>query len=75
ITSALKKVDNAVFESAKGIQDGSYKGGTDTVFDLKGGGIGIGTVSPAGKPFVADVTKVSDEIKAGSITPPDKVTK
>jgi basic membrane protein A len=75
MTSALKRVDNAVFESAKGIQDGSYKGGTDTVFDLKGGGIGLGTVSPAGKPFVPAVTKVSDQIKAGSITPPDKVTK
>jgi basic membrane protein A len=75
MTSALKKVDNAVFQSAKEIQDGTFKGGTDSIFDLKGGGVGLGTVSAAGKPFVADVTKVSDQIKAGSITPPDKVTK
>ncbi len=75
MTSALKKVDNAVFQSAKEIQDGSFKPGTDSIFDLKGGGVGLGTVSAAGKPFVADVTKVSDQIKAGSVTIPDKVTK
>jgi basic membrane protein A len=75
MTSALKRVDNAVFESAKEVQGGSFKPGTDTVFDLKGNGVGLGTVSPTGKPFVADVTKVSDQIKAGSVQIPDKVTK
>ena len=38
MTSALKKVDVAVFDTAKDVQDGKFKGGTDTVFDLKSGG-------------------------------------
>jgi basic membrane protein A len=75
MTSALKKVDNAVFESAKELQDGSFKGGTDTVFDLKEGGIGVGKVSPAGQPFESDVKKVQSQIADGSVTPPNKVTK
>ena len=35
ITSALKKVDVAVFDTIKAVQDGSFKGGTDTIFDVK----------------------------------------
>ena len=75
MTSALKRVDNAVFDSAKELQDGSFKPGTDSIFDLKGDGVGLGKVSAAGKPFVPDVTKVEDQIKGGTVTPPDKVTK
>ncbi len=68
MTSALKKVDVAVFETAKTVQDGSYKGGEDTIFDVKSGGVGLGKVSAAGQPFEADVKKVSDQIAAGEIT-------
>jgi len=32
LSSALKKVDVAVFNTIKAVQDGSYKGGTDTIF-------------------------------------------
>ena len=68
MTSALKKVDVAVFDTAKDVQDGTFKAGTDTVFDIKSGGVGLGTVSPAGQPFEADVKKVQDQITAGEIT-------
>src|SRR5215213_4834012 len=47
MTSALKKVDVAVFDTAKDIQDGKFKSGADTVFDVKSGGVSIGTVSAA----------------------------
>ena len=68
MTSALKKVDVAAFDTAKDVQDGKFKPGTDTVFDVKSGGVGLGTVSAAGQPFEADVKKVQDQIASGEIT-------
>ncbi len=35
LTSAQKKVDVAVFETAKAVQDGAFAGGEDQIFDLK----------------------------------------
>ena len=67
MTSALKKVDVAVFDTAKDVKDGSFKPGTDTVFDVKSGAVGLGKVSPAGQPFEADVKKVEDQIASGEI--------
>jgi basic membrane protein A len=67
MTSALKKVDVAVFDTAKDIQEGKFKPGTDTVFDVKSGAVGLGKVNAAGQPFEADVKKVQDQIIAGEI--------
>ena len=67
MTSALKKVDVAVFETAKTIQDGSFKGGEDTIFDVKSGAVGLGKVSPAGQPFEEDTKKVQEQIASGEI--------
>jgi basic membrane protein A and related proteins len=68
MTSALKKVDVAVFETAKAVQDGSFKAGEDGLFDVKNGGVGLGKVSSAGQPFEADVKEISDQIAAGEVT-------
>jgi basic membrane protein A and related proteins len=68
MTSALKKVDVAVFDTAKDIQDGKFKAGTDTVFDVKSGAVGLGKVNAAGQPFEADVKKVQEQITSGQIT-------
>jgi basic membrane protein A len=68
MTSALKKVDVAVFETAKAVQDGGYKGGEDGIFDVKSGAVGLGKVNAAGQPFEADVKKISDQIAGGEIT-------
>ena len=68
MTSALKKVDVAVFDTAKQVQDGSFKAGEDTVFDVKSGAVGLGKISPAGQPFEADVKKVQDQIASGEIS-------
>ena len=73
ITSALKKVDVAVFDTIKAAQDGSFKGGADTVFDVKTGGVGLGKISSAGQKYADQITKVEDQIKSGQITPPDTV--
>jgi basic membrane protein A len=67
ITSALKKVDVAVFNTVKAVQDGSFKGGTDTVFDVKGGGVGLGKISAEGQKYEDQVNQVMEQIKSGEI--------
>lgn len=75
LTSALKKVDVAVFQTIQAVQDGLFSGG-DTSFDVASGGVGIGRIAPdvpAGA--VADVKRVQEEIAAGTITDiPDTVS-
>jgi len=73
ITSALKKVDVAVLNAIKSVQDNSYKGGADVVNSLQNDGVGIGKISPAGAKYDAQVKEIQTQIKDGSITPPDKV--
>jgi len=68
LTSALKKVDVAVFQTIQGVQDGTFNGGEDVVFDVASGAVGIGEVSPeVPAEAVAEVKRVQDEIAAGEI--------
>ena len=48
LTSALKKVDVAVFDAIKRVQDGTFKGGTDVIATVENGGVGLGKIGPAG---------------------------
>ena len=74
MTSALKKVDVAVFDTAKGVQDGTFKPGTDTVFDVKSGGVGFGKRNAAGAKYKAQVDEIQQKISRGEITDiPDTV--
>jgi basic membrane protein A len=74
LTSAVKKVDVAVFDTVKQAQDGSFKGGEDSVFDVKSGGVGLGKISSKGTKYEGDVKKVQEQIAAGEITDiPDTV--
>jgi basic membrane protein A len=75
ITSALKKVDVAVFNAVKSVQDNSYKGGTDVVNSLQNNGVGIGKISPAGQKYAAQVKTIQSQILDGTITPPDTLPK
>jgi len=45
LTSALKKVDEAVFRTIKSVQDGTWQGGRNLTFGLAEAGVDIGTVS------------------------------
>ena len=36
----MKRVDQAVFLTAKAVKNGKFKGGTDAVFNLKNKGVG-----------------------------------
>jgi basic membrane protein A len=68
MTSAIKKVDEAAFAAAKAVQDGSFKGGSDQVFDAKSGGVGFGKTNEVGAKYADKVNAVLEKIKSGQIT-------
>ena len=54
MTSALKKVDEAVFDAGQGrSRTARFKAGTDTVFDAKSGGVGFGKTNAVGAKYKA----------------------
>ncbi len=68
LTSALKKVDVAVFQTIQSVQDGSFEGGSDTVFDVASGGVGLGEIaSDVPADLVSQLNRVQDRIAAGGI--------
>jgi basic membrane protein A and related proteins len=68
LTSAIKKVDVAVFDTVKAAQDNSFKGGTNATFDLTNDGAGIGKISSTGQKYASKVDSVTQKIKSGSIS-------
>jgi basic membrane protein A and related proteins len=68
LTSALKRVDTAVYDSIKDAKAGKFKGGQDAVYGLDVDGVGIGKFSPkAAKAIAQQVAKVRQEIASGKI--------
>ncbi len=73
MTSALKKVDVAVFTSIQSVSDKTFKGG-NTVFDVKSGAVGIGETNTEGAKYADQVKEVQDKIASGELADiPDKV--
>ena len=74
LTSMIKRVDVAVFETIKAVKGGDKSGGAK-IFDLKNDGVGYATSGG----FVDDIKSKLDEIKAkivsGEITVPTDPTK
>jgi basic membrane protein A len=67
LTSAVKRVDTAVFDAIKLVVDGKFKGGNIT-FGLKDNGVAIGKISPkVPKSEVAKVMQIRADIIAGKI--------
>ena len=69
LTSALKRVDTAVYDAIQTAQAGKFQGGRDVVYGIDINGVGIGKFSPqapAGIPPA--VRKVEAQMKAGKIT-------
>ncbi|HEY6759534.1 MAG TPA: BMP family ABC transporter substrate-binding protein [Baekduia sp.] len=73
LTSAIKKVDVAVTDTIKQVQDDKFTGGKNTTFDVSNDGAGIGKIGPAGTKYASQVDAVKAKLADGSITPPDTV--
>ena len=70
LTSAVKRVDSAVYDTIESVHDGTFKGG-NAVFGLSDDGVGLGRVSPkVPGSEVAKVRAVEKQIVSGKITPP-----
>jgi basic membrane protein A len=68
LTSALKKVDVAVYQTVQAVQEGTFTGGGNSVFDVASGGVGLGRIAPdVPADLVAQVNRVRDQIAAGRI--------
>jgi basic membrane protein A len=67
LTSAQKKVDVAVFDTAKAAQDGTFKGGEDQIFDLKSDGVGLGKMNAEGQKFADQIDEIKQKIISGEI--------
>jgi len=67
LTSALKKVDVAVYQTVQEVQDGTFAGGGDTVFDVASGGVGLGRVAPdVSGDILAQVSAAQARIASGA---------
>ncbi len=73
LTSAIKKVDVAVLDTVKQVQDDKFTGGTNTTFEVANGGAGLGKISAAGAKYQSQIDDVTAKLKDNSITPPDTV--
>jgi basic membrane protein A and related proteins len=72
LTSAVKRVDVAVFKTIEAVQKGETIGGGITTFGLKEDGVGLGTVSPKVPQDVLDkVDQLKQQILDGSLQIPD----
>jgi basic membrane protein A len=72
LTSALKKVDEAVFQTTQGQADGSFQGGGVTLFGLAEEGVGLGEFSPNAPQEAIDETLAQiPSIVDGTIEVPD----
>jgi basic membrane protein A len=68
LTSAMKRVDLAVSKTAALVKSNTFKGGTDTVFNVKNKGVGYGKISSkAPKTLKAKLDAVAKRIAAGRI--------
>jgi basic membrane protein A len=74
MTSALKKDDVAVYDDIKAVQDDTFKGGDNVIFDVKSGGVGIGKTNEVGAKYTDQVQEVQDKIASGELSDiPDTV--
>jgi basic membrane protein A len=75
ITSALKKVDVAVFQTIRAVRLGTFKAG-DNSFNAANDGVGYGTLDKiVPKDAKAAVDQALSDIKSGKITPKDTIAK
>jgi basic membrane protein A len=73
LTSALKRVDNAVYATIKSVIDGTFKGGVYATFDLKNDGVGYASNQFNASILTADMKTKLDALKAKIVSGEIKV--
>jgi basic membrane protein A len=74
LTSGVKRVDVGVYQVIKAVQDGTFKGGTNLLFNLKNGGMAVGKINPSvPKAFVTKMNAYKKLIISGERKIPTKV--
>jgi basic membrane protein A len=75
LTSAVKRLDVAVFDTIEELVRGTLETGRTSRFSLRNGGVGLGTISAAvPRSFKAEIEDVGSEIIAGKIPIASSVT-
>jgi basic membrane protein A and related proteins len=71
LTSALKRVDQAVIQTIQSVVDDRWRGGRNLVFGLDRDGVGLGKISPrVPAEDRAKLDEIRDRIAAGEISIP-----
>jgi basic membrane protein A len=71
LTSAVKRVDQSVFLTALAVKNGTFRGGTDAVFNLKNAGVAVGRIDArVPKAFIRRMNALRPLIISGRIKPP-----
>lgn len=72
LTSAMKRVDNAIFDMVRKLTKGEFKGGQTIVYNLSNDGVGIAPTSSKHVPesILDQVDNLIEKIKAGNIVVP-----
>ncbi len=71
LTSGVKRVDTGVYDAIQQAQSGKFQGGSDLVFNLKNGGMGVGKINPSvPKSWVALMNSYKAKIIAGTLKVP-----
>ena len=74
LTSALKRVDVAVFKTIEAVQNGTFEGAGVTSFGLAEEGVGLGKVSPEVPQEILDqVEAIQQRILSGELQLPETV--
>ena len=75
LTSMVKRVDNAVYDTVKRVRDGSFVAGTK-VYTLKDGGVGLSEMKYTKQDIPPDVLakleKLTKMVADGTVVPPSK---
>lgn len=71
LTSVVKRLDVAVFDTVQAFQEGRFRTPGDTIFELRGKGVGLGKVSPrVPRAYLRVLERIRAEIVAGTIRVP-----
>jgi basic membrane protein A and related proteins len=74
LTSAVKKVDESVYQSIQAIQRGTFRGGTNAFFNLRNKGVGYGRFSArVPRTIIRQVETLKQQIISGRVKVPAKV--